>query len=358
MRTDGLVDGRRLGDAAGSRSRPYGRPARRGRGNGSTVRDGHDRRDGGNLDAKWEHDCFVVDTGLDHRQGSGGSRHRHGAAAAAAAGDDDNRTESKQTVRVTNLHWDVSSEDLKELFGYEQKQLLSATIKYDSAGRSDGEATLVFASLKMARNAISEYHLRELDGMEMRLEMVDTAKPVMSRLGRAPGSAAGKAGTSGGIIDRLGKPSVFQRLGKTLDSRLGGKSSSTGSRVRDDLGRERGHRADGDWRAARIDMDAPDSQGKQTRFNSRRGYTGSFDERAGARRKEHPSTSASKVSRSQMRAENLDADLDAYMQDVNMDGGGDASFSNDASRAILPPQRRQIISYADTEPSAVDVATL
>ncbi|KAH9245066.1 hypothetical protein BASA81_017484 [Batrachochytrium salamandrivorans] len=97
---------------------------------------------------------------------------------------------------------------------------------------------------------------------------------------------------------------------------------------------------------------------KQTRFNSRRGYTGSFDERAGARRKEHPSTSASKVSRSQMRAENLDADLDAYMQDVNMDGGGDASFSNDASRAILPPQRRQIISYADTEPSAVDVATL
>ncbi|KAH9245064.1 hypothetical protein BASA81_017482 [Batrachochytrium salamandrivorans] len=78
MRTDGLVDGRRLGDAAGSRSRPYGRPARRGRGNGSTVRDGHDRRDGGNLDAKWEHDCFVVDTGLDHRQGSGGSRHRHG----------------------------------------------------------------------------------------------------------------------------------------------------------------------------------------------------------------------------------------------------------------------------------------
>ncbi|KAH6562653.1 hypothetical protein BASA60_011042 [Batrachochytrium salamandrivorans] len=172
----------------------------------------------------------------------------------------------------------------------------------------------------MARNAISEYHLRELDGMEMRLEMVDTAKPVMSRLGRAPGSAAGKAGTSGGIIDRLGKPSVFPEA----------------------------------W----IDMDAPDSQGKQTRFNSRRGYTGSFDERAGARRKEHPSTSASKVSRSQMRAENLDADLDAYMQDVNMDGGGDASFSNDASRAIPPPQRRQIISYADTEPSAVDVATL
>ncbi|KAI8925948.1 hypothetical protein BC831DRAFT_458925 [Entophlyctis helioformis] len=93
------------------------------------------------------------------------------------------------TVRLSNLHWDVSTDDLHELFGHKFGILKSANLKYDAAGRSECIADLVFVTRESALNAVELYNGRELDGLPMLLKLVES---VSNRLGPA-GKTAGRS---------------------------------------------------------------------------------------------------------------------------------------------------------------------
>ncbi|OAJ38653.1 hypothetical protein BDV3_004125 [Batrachochytrium dendrobatidis] len=323
---DTLTTGRRLGGMTSQvgRTKPYDRPSRR----GMDGRFGNKKNDA-DMDSQWQHDRFSKDdggkgTGLRQDASYSGSRHL------------DSR---KHTVLVSNLHWGVSVQDLEELFGMDQGQLLSAKIKYDTSGRSEGIATLVFTSSEAAQSAVDEYHKRELDGLPLQLELTDSGKSFSGRLGSGEMGRGEKGNTD--IIDRLGKPSVFQRLGKSLDDRLGQKGSSTlatkGLKSKQDARYDRRpNRAEGDWRADKIDLDTQKTDGYRQSGQKKR--HGAFY---------HADTEMSMT----------DVDMDTDVTEAALGTGSRKNRHGHASRnrgAITPPTRRPIVSYVDADHPAAD----
>jgi len=76
-------------------------------------------------------------------------------------------------VNITNLHYEVLEDELVELFGTFGK-VVKATIVYDDAGRSTGEATVLFQSESQAEKAAQEYNNRAIDGETMTVEVGKT----------------------------------------------------------------------------------------------------------------------------------------------------------------------------------------
>lgn len=90
------------------------------------------------------------------------------------------------TVQVSNLHADVTEEDMKELFtnpinGGADVPIKSCCINYDLEGKCNGSCTVVFTRKSDAVAALGEYHGIPLDGQPMQLALVG-----MPDLGHAP----------------------------------------------------------------------------------------------------------------------------------------------------------------------------
>jgi len=108
-------------------------------------------------------------------------------------------------LQISNLHWNVSEEDLKQLFG-DYKGFLSVKLKYDKAGRSVGDAVVVYEIEESADAALQFFDNRQFDGMPISVRKLEPrikhSKSLKSRLGPA----------TAGVRSRLG-PSVNTRLG-------------------------------------------------------------------------------------------------------------------------------------------------
>ncbi|KAJ3165444.1 hypothetical protein HDU88_004241 [Geranomyces variabilis] len=163
----------------------------------------------GNADSDWSHDMFEGRTTANSTAAARGAG-RRGAAAVGGAAD------GSATLKLENLHWNVSEQDIEELMGAHGR-VKSINVKYDNAGRSLGICFVTFESRKAAQAAADAYDGRALDGMKM------SATVLASR-------GEGGAGSGGRLASRLGpKPgqSVLDRLGKKLEDRLGPKVPST-----------------------------------------------------------------------------------------------------------------------------------
>jgi len=114
----------------------------------------------------------------------------------------DRNESGNATILVSNLHWEVSEDDLKNLFE-EVGEVSKVRIKYDKAGRSDGEATIVFNSKSDAQRAINKYDGVELQGMEMKIKMD------YSHSSRNKENNDSKR-NRGSILSRLGKGKGFK----------------------------------------------------------------------------------------------------------------------------------------------------
>lgn len=73
-------------------------------------------------------------------------------------------------IQVENLHYDVTENDLKELFST-VADVSQAKLVFDASGRSTGVATIKYGSLSDAETAIKKYNNVELDGQPMRIEL-------------------------------------------------------------------------------------------------------------------------------------------------------------------------------------------
>ncbi|KAM0948256.1 putative chromatin target of PRMT1 protein [Dioscorea sansibarensis] len=72
---------------------------------------------------------------------------------------------------ISNLDYDVSNEDIKQLFS-EVGDIKRYSIHYDKSGRSKGTAEVAFTRWKDALAAIQRYNNVHLDGKPMRIEAV------------------------------------------------------------------------------------------------------------------------------------------------------------------------------------------
>jgi RNA recognition motif-containing protein len=102
----------------------------------------------------------------------------------------------------------------------------SVRIKYDSSGRSLGQAELLFKTVESAKDYQSRFNGETLDGMALSIELLrpyNTKKPQVQEKGGVfdrLGSSVGKKQGGKSLDDRLGKR-IQDRLGKSLDERLG-----------------------------------------------------------------------------------------------------------------------------------------
>lgn len=80
-------------------------------------------------------------------------------------------------LQVSNLHHEVTAEDLRELFAT-VAAVDRVNLKFDLAGRSNGVATVTFFGRNDAGIAADRFHNIPLDGMPMRIELLPPPEPI------------------------------------------------------------------------------------------------------------------------------------------------------------------------------------
>ncbi|KAK4186160.1 hypothetical protein QBC35DRAFT_413410 [Podospora australis] len=113
-----------------------------------------------NLDSEWVHDRFE-----DHGSRRSAPRQRHS---------EDQYSDSKGSkIRVDNIHYELTQEDLEELF-QRIGPLVKLDMKYDRAGRSEGTAFVTYESARDAQQAIREFDGANAAGQPIRLTLMPT----------------------------------------------------------------------------------------------------------------------------------------------------------------------------------------
>jgi hypothetical protein len=154
----------------------------------------------GNPNDQWNHDLYREDTS-DATQRELRSARR----PKSLPGDNSGfvkrvLSENKGTkLLVSNLHFKVTDQDLKELFGA-VGQVLKATVHYDASGRSKGTATVVFANEADAKTAINEYNGALLDEQAMKVELAP--KVIRRKVGGGGTTTSGSFVVVGGSNQR------------------------------------------------------------------------------------------------------------------------------------------------------------
>jgi len=75
-------------------------------------------------------------------------------------------------ILISNLDFNVTEADLKELFETRVGPLKKVALNYDATGRSKGSATIQFSRARDAAVAYDKYHNVTLDGRAMKIEML------------------------------------------------------------------------------------------------------------------------------------------------------------------------------------------
>ncbi|CAJ2513876.1 Uu.00g019950.m01.CDS01 [Anthostomella pinea] len=216
----------RRGGGGGGRNGGGGRPAPRERDSfrDSYPRDGvrkSYRDDSRGVDTDWVHDKFD-DTNPRNR--SNNSRRRRSPEPYQ-----DNRGAK---VRVENLHYDLSREDLQGLFS-KIGPIVKLELVYDRAGRSEGIAYVTYDRRDDASEAIREFDGANAKGQPIRMSIV-TSGPRRNPFDNAY--------MPGRLADRITRPRSLSPGDRRVDRYVPGGG---GSRSRSPLPQRRGGRRPG-----------------------------------------------------------------------------------------------------------------
>ncbi|KAI4991427.1 hypothetical protein ZWY2020_039798 [Hordeum vulgare] len=163
--------------------------------------------------------------------------------------------ETGTKLYISNLDYNVSNEDIKELFA-EVGDLKRYSINYDKSGRSKGTAEVIFSRKSDALAALKRYNNVQLDGKPMKIEVIGT------NIEAPPAPAIFTLNTP--TIGNFNIPSYSGR-GRGGDSGrgwprgrggFGGRGAVGRGRGRGDVGRGRGRGGRGSQPVSANDLDA------------------------------------------------------------------------------------------------------
>ncbi|XP_025192878.1 THO complex subunit 4-like [Melanaphis sacchari] len=98
-------------------------------------------------------------------------------------------------IIISNLDFGVTSKDIQELFD-EFGPLKTATVHYDTSGRSLGIADVVFDSKNAALKAVHQYNNVRLDGRPMKIKLA-TELSTVANLATRPSKPVSRGNTRG-----------------------------------------------------------------------------------------------------------------------------------------------------------------
>ncbi|KAK6510111.1 hypothetical protein TWF481_004824 [Arthrobotrys musiformis] len=202
MADNGSILDRALDEIVADRS-TNNRNRRRGPGN-RTPRDGVSKQSRPQRDAprgNWVHDKY--DDGNNYRarepRNDGGNREPHRSSK----------------IRVENLHYDLGEADLRDVFS-RVGDIRRIDIMYDKAGRSEGIATVLYATADEALLAVDQFDGANAKGQPIRVKLAFQHE-------RGPGGPGGRRGGHGG-----GHGGVNASEGRSLFERVsGGQDAET-----------------------------------------------------------------------------------------------------------------------------------
>jgi len=154
------------------------------------------------------------------------------------------KTSGSPKLTIKNLHHGVTDSDIAELFS-EFGSMKSATIHYNSNGKSLGTAVVTFVRSQDAMRAMKQYNGVHLDGRAMRVSMegggggVGVAVKRLGQSGRERGGQGrggrggrgrgGRGGGRGGKFNSKPKPKTAEELDAEMDAYLKKKPTTADS---------------------------------------------------------------------------------------------------------------------------------
>ncbi|TPX30458.1 hypothetical protein SmJEL517_g05982 [Synchytrium microbalum] len=228
-----------------SRKTPY---PRRG-GNNSN----HRHTPAGNVDGNWRHDLFSNAAGGDGDDndmddgaattsittGHGGRRFDMIVSGNLPPAPQQRKRNNDKadygeypgpSVQVTNIHWNVSEQDLLELCQFKNPgcEVVDLKLHYDNAGRSEGIADVTFASNEDADICVQEWNGLAIDDqyLECKLNNPPPNRPVAQRLGIQGRLGPSKGGKGSQANDK--NSNILSRLGPRVSGRGGGGGRGAG----------------------------------------------------------------------------------------------------------------------------------
>ncbi|KAL2142311.1 hypothetical protein VTI28DRAFT_1320 [Corynascus sepedonium] len=266
-----------------------------------------------NLDSEWVHDKFE-----DYGGRRSGPRRRYSP-------DPPNDSRGSK-LRVDNLHYELTQEDLEGLFS-RIGPLISLEMKYDRAGRSEGTAFVTYESHRDAAQAIREYDGANAAGQPIRLTLLPSG-PGASRGGRSgnnPFDSSGNAGRP--LAERITVPGQGRSRSLSPHRRGGGgganrDSDEEAARRGVDRYRPRGAGGGGSGRLSRSRSPIGGRGGGRRRDGGGR-RSGARGNRGGGGGGGGAGGGSERGGRPKKTQEELDAEMEDYFNSGS--GGGGAS---------------------------------
>ncbi|XP_037430025.1 THO complex subunit 4B-like [Triticum dicoccoides] len=178
--------------------------------------------------------------------------------------------DSPTKLYISNLDYNVSNEDIKELFS-EMGEIQRYSINYDKSGRSKGTAEVVFSARSSAVAALKKYNNVHLDGKPMKIEVIGTnieapaPIPSIFALASPPGnfSFPSKSGPGMGVSGR-----GWSRGGGGFSGRSGGGFGGRGGGRLVGRGRGRTDRVRGKGGVGNLELSAADLDADLDKYHS------------------------------------------------------------------------------------------
>jgi len=183
------------------------------------------RDDSRDLNSDWVHDRFDDTHSSDRQRDSGRRRESPGRRQ-------DNRDTRGTKVRVENIHYELTEEDLEGLFT-KIGPVLKLDLVYDRAGRSEGVAYVTYDRRDDAEESVRQFDRANAKGQPIRLSIVHSAPR------RNPFDNAYMPGRS--LSDRITRPRSLSP-GRDVDRYVPGEGGRQHRNSRSPMPRRRGER--------------------------------------------------------------------------------------------------------------------